>query len=94
MTKQDFDIWYQSRYRHTTSAYAAITFMLSDFIAVMLSFGAGFFIVNAYNLNIISFRSFVTYWPFVPAFILLFYVNNLYPGVSLAPAEELQNIDY
>jgi len=90
MTKQDFDIWYQSRYRHTTSAYAAITFMFSDFIAIMLSFGAGFFIVNAYNLNIISFRSFVTYWPFVPAFILLFYVNNLYPGVSLAPAEELR----
>ncbi|HOK00305.1 MAG TPA: undecaprenyl-phosphate galactose phosphotransferase WbaP [Termitinemataceae bacterium] len=90
MTISEFDSWYTKRYRHTTSAYAAIAFIISDFIAIMLSFGTGFFLVNAYDLSIISFRSFVTYWPFVPAFILLFYVNNLYPGVSLAPAEELR----
>ncbi|NLJ08857.1 MAG: undecaprenyl-phosphate galactose phosphotransferase WbaP [Treponema sp.] len=90
MTLQEFDSWYISRYRHTTSAYAAIAFIISDFLAIMLSFGAGFFLVNAYDLSIINFKSFVTYWPFVPAFILLFYVNNLYPGVSLAPAEELR----
>ncbi|MCX7655154.1 MAG: undecaprenyl-phosphate galactose phosphotransferase WbaP [Treponemataceae bacterium] len=90
MTVQEFDHWYTKRYRHTTSAYAAVAFIVSDFIAIMLSFGTGFFLVNAYDLSIISFSSFVTYWPLVPAFILLFYVNNLYPGVSLAPAEELR----
>lgn len=90
MTTKDFEIWYLSRYKHTTSAYAAIAFIISDFIAIMISFGTGFFIVNAYDIHIINFKSFVTYWPFVPAFILLFYATNLYPGVSLAPAEELR----
>lgn len=90
MTIKDFDIWYLSRYKHTTSAYAAIAFIISDFIAIMISFGTGFFIVNAYDLSLINFKSFITYWPFVPAFILLFYATNLYPGVSLAPAEELR----
>ncbi|MCA1951014.1 MAG: undecaprenyl-phosphate galactose phosphotransferase WbaP, partial [Treponema sp.] len=90
MNIKDFDIWYLSRYKHTTSAYAAIAFIISDFFAIMLCFGFAFFLVNAYDLTIISFRSFLNYWPFVPAFVILFYVNSLYPGVSLAPAEELR----
>jgi Undecaprenyl-phosphate galactose phosphotransferase WbaP len=56
----------------------------------MLSFGAGFFLVNAYDMSAINFKSFVTYWPYLPIFIIIFQIMHLYPGVSLAPAEELR----
>jgi Undecaprenyl-phosphate galactose phosphotransferase WbaP len=56
----------------------------------MVSFGVGFFLVNIYDIAAINFRSFITYWPYLPAFILFFQVINLYPGVSLAPAEEMR----
>jgi Undecaprenyl-phosphate galactose phosphotransferase WbaP len=57
----------------------------------MLSFGAGFFLVNLYNMSYINFKSFVTYWPYLPLFLVVFQVARLYPGVSLAPAEELRH---
>jgi Undecaprenyl-phosphate galactose phosphotransferase WbaP len=67
--------------------------IISDLLGVMLSFGAGFFLVNLYDLSAINFKSFVTYWPYLPVFILIFQVSNLYPGVSLAPSEELKNFN-
>jgi Undecaprenyl-phosphate galactose phosphotransferase WbaP len=63
--------------------------IIADLLGVMLSFGAGFFLVNLYDFRIINFKSFITYWPYLPVFILLFQAFHLYPGVSLAPAEEL-----
>jgi Undecaprenyl-phosphate galactose phosphotransferase WbaP len=65
-------------------------FVISDLLGVMISFGVGFFLVNIYDIRAINFKSFVTYWPYLPAFILFFQVINLYPGVSLAPAEEMR----
>jgi Undecaprenyl-phosphate galactose phosphotransferase WbaP len=57
----------------------------------MLSFGFGFFLVNLYDIHAINFKSFVTYWPYLPVFILIFQILRLYPGVSLASAEELSH---
>ncbi|MDR0636823.1 MAG: undecaprenyl-phosphate galactose phosphotransferase WbaP [Treponema sp.] len=90
MTLSEFDTWYRVRYHRTSSAIIAIAFVFSDLIAVMLSFGAGFFVVNLYDLAVINFKSFVTYWPYVPVFLFIFWVCNLYPGVSLAPSEEFK----
>ncbi|MDR1566776.1 MAG: undecaprenyl-phosphate galactose phosphotransferase WbaP [Treponema sp.] len=90
MTLAEFDGWYRTRYRRTSSALTATTLIISDFIGIMFSFGFGFFWVNIYDLSIINFKSFVTYWPYLPIFILFFHVMKLYPGVSLAPAEELR----
>jgi Undecaprenyl-phosphate galactose phosphotransferase WbaP len=90
MTLAEFDGWYKIRYRRTSSALTAASFIVADFVGVMVSFGAGFFLVNFYNMSAINFRSFVTYWPYLPIFILFFAVMRLYPGVSLAPAEELR----
>jgi Undecaprenyl-phosphate galactose phosphotransferase WbaP len=90
MTLADFDVWYRTRYRRTSSALTSTAFILSDLLGVMLSFGWGFFWVNLYDLSIINFKSFVTYWPYLPVFILIFQVLGLYPGISLAPAEELR----
>ncbi|MCL2129947.1 MAG: undecaprenyl-phosphate galactose phosphotransferase WbaP [Treponema sp.] len=92
MTIEEFDNWFRSRYRRTSSALAAAAMVLSDFIAVMLSFGAGFFVVKIYyiyhNSWGINFKSFVTYWPYLPIFVMIFWIFKLYPGISLAPAEE------
>jgi Undecaprenyl-phosphate galactose phosphotransferase WbaP len=90
MNLTDFDIWYRTRYHRTTSALTAFALILADFIGVMISFGTGFFLVNAYDMSAINFKSFVTYWPYLPIFIIIFQIMHLYPGVSLAPAEELR----
>jgi Undecaprenyl-phosphate galactose phosphotransferase WbaP len=94
MTLSDFDIWYRTRYRRTSSALTATAFILSDLIAVMLSFGWGFFWVRIYGFmndyGSINFKSFITYWPYLPIFPVIFQFLNLYPGVSLAPSEEMR----
>ncbi|MDR0785255.1 MAG: undecaprenyl-phosphate galactose phosphotransferase WbaP [Treponema sp.] len=91
MLLTEFETWYRTRYRRTSSALTTAAFILADLIGVMLSFGSGFFLVNAYDMQLISFRAFVTYWPYLPVFILFFLFNGLYPGVALAPAEELRH---
>jgi Undecaprenyl-phosphate galactose phosphotransferase WbaP len=90
MTLDEFDVQYRSKRRRTSSALTATAMIISDLIGVMLSFGAGFFFVNLYDMSLINFRSFVTYWPYLPVFILIFYVTFLYPGVAMAPSEELR----
>jgi len=94
MTLSEFDIWYRTKYRRTSSALTTTAFVLSDLIAVMLAFGWGFFCVRIYGFiydyGSINFKSFVTYWPYLPVFILIFQLHKLYPGVSLAPSEEMR----
>ena len=93
MTLDEFDVWFKARYHRTSSALIATAMVLADFIGVMLSFGIGFFIVKVYfilmnNWGGLNFKSFVTYWPYLPIFVLIFWFMRLYPGVALAPAEE------
>jgi Undecaprenyl-phosphate galactose phosphotransferase WbaP len=91
MDIQKFESWYRIRYNRTSSALTSTALIMSDLFAVMLSFGAGFFLVNLYDITAINFRSFVTYWPYLPAFIAFFQITGLYPGISLAPSEELRH---
>jgi len=94
MTLAEFDTWYMTRNRHTSSALTTTAFIFSDLFAVMLSFAWGFFWVRIYGFinhySSINAKSFITYWPYLPAFILIFQLHKLYPGVSLAPSEEMR----
>jgi len=96
MTLTDFDIWYRTRFRRTSSALTSTAFIISDLFAIMLSIGWGFFWVKMYGWGllgekgIINTKSFITYWPYLPVFIIIFQILRLYPGVSLAPSEELR----
>ena len=95
MTLNGFDSWFKARYRRTSSALTITIMMIADFIGVMISFGLGFFIVKLYfivffNWKGINFKSFITYWPYLPIFILLFIIMKMYPGISQAPADELR----
>ena len=93
MTIEDFDHWFKNKYNRTSSALTTTFMVLADFIGVMVSFGTGFFIVKIYyilndNWGGINTKSFVTYWPYLPIFVIFFWMMKLYPGVALAPAEE------
>jgi len=96
MTISDFDIWYRTRFRRTSSAFTSTAFIISDLLAVMFTFGWGFFCVKIYGWGllgekgIIDTKSFITYWSYLPIFPVIFQFLNLYPGVSLAPAEEMR----
>jgi Undecaprenyl-phosphate galactose phosphotransferase WbaP len=94
MTLAEFDVWYRTRYRRTSSALTATAFVFSDLFAVMLSFAWGFFWVRIYgfinNYSSINAKSFITYWPYLPVFIIVFQIHRLYPGISLAPSEEMR----
>ena len=94
MTLQDFDIWYRARYNRTSSTLTSTAFIISDLLAVLLSFAWGFFWVRIYGFindyDSINAKSFITYWPYLPAFIVIFQILKLYPGVSLAPSEEIR----
>jgi len=94
MTLSEFDIWYRKRYRRTSSALTSTVLIFSDIVAIMLSIGWGFFWVRIYgfihNFGSINFKSFITYWPYLPVFIIIFIFLQMYPGISLAPSEELR----
>jgi Undecaprenyl-phosphate galactose phosphotransferase WbaP len=98
MTLSEFDVWYRKRFSRTSSALIATSYVLSDMLGIMLSIGLGFFLIKIYGWGImgekgiINTRSFITYWPYLSGFILIFWIMNLYPGISLAPAEELRRL--
>jgi len=97
MTLSEFDVWYRTRFRRTSSALTATSFIFSDMLGVMLSVGWGFFWTRIYYMMFfdyggINFKSFITYWPYVPVFVIIFQIQSLYPGISLAPAEELRRL--
>jgi Undecaprenyl-phosphate galactose phosphotransferase WbaP len=87
---QEYKGWYKTRYHRTSSSLTATALIISDLLAVLIAFGFGFFLVNLYDIHLINFKSFITYSPYLPIFIVIFYFMHLYPGVSLAPAEELR----
>jgi Undecaprenyl-phosphate galactose phosphotransferase WbaP len=82
------------RYRRTSSALTSAFLVIADLAAVMICFGTGFFFVNLveeiYGTLVINFKSFITYWPYLPVFVVVFWAQGLYPGAALAPAEELR----
>ena len=94
MTLSEFDNWYRTKNRRTSSALTSTAFILSDLLAIMLAFGWGFFLVRIYGFiqdyGSINFKSFITYWPYLPVFIIIFQLHKLYPGISLAPSEEMR----
>jgi len=89
----EYEDWYRKRYHRTSSALTTCFLIFADMLSIMLCIGAGFFLVKI-TYGRIAFKSFVTYWPYLPAFIVVFSLFNLYPGASLAPAEELRRVSY
>ena len=77
-------------YKYTSSFVSGLALAVVDAIAFMLSIGIGFFIVNAINTSWITFISFRKYAVFLPFLFAIFYINGLYPGILLAPEDEMK----
>ncbi len=90
MTEQEFKEYFPKKYKRTSSFLTGLSLMLGDAFMVMLSIGCGFFLVNWVNPSLINFRSFVTYSIYLPAILIVFYAAGLYPGILMAPAEEVK----
>ena len=94
MTLSQFDTWYRKRYRRTSSALMSSVLVFSDILAIVLTFAWGFFWVRIYgflhDFGSINAKSFITYWQYFPVFLVVFKIFQLYPGISLAPSEELR----
>lgn len=90
MTEEEYLTFFNSKYWRTSSFISGFMLAVSDCLMVMLSIGASFFIINLLNHSWINFRSFVTYWVYLPPMIAVFYAAGLYPGISLPPADEVK----
>ena len=90
MSREDFEKSIRSHYSATSSFLSGFALMWVDCIMLLLSIGAGFLIVNFINFDWINFKSFVRYAVFFPFIILIFWSCGLYPGILLAPEEEVK----
>jgi len=90
MTTEEFELSFRKKYKSTSSFISGIALMAVDAITLMISIGAGFFIINLINQSWINFRSFVTYSMYLPAILIVFYAANLYPGIMMSPEEEVK----
>jgi Undecaprenyl-phosphate galactose phosphotransferase WbaP len=91
MTFDDYRPWFKKRYKRTSSFLTAFAFIVSDFVTIMLCIGAGFFIVNAVDRHYINFKSFVTYWTYLPFFFIVYNIFKLYPGILMVASEQLRS---
>lgn len=90
MSILEFEAGFKTHYKQTSSFVSGVALMVVDAVVVMLCIGAGFFIINAINQSWINFRSFVTYSIYLPVILVVFYAANLYPGIMIAPEEEVK----
>lgn len=90
MTEEDFKDYFSKQFRRTSSFVSGLTLGFFDALIVMLCIGAAFFTVNFIDHSLINFRSFVTYSIYLPLILVVFYAANLYPGILMAPAEEVK----
>lgn len=90
MTNEEFLPYYKEHFHRTSSFLSGLVLMIVDALALMLCIGISFFIINALNNSFINFRSFVTYSVYLPLILIVFYAAGLYPGIMIAPAEEVK----
>lgn len=90
MTESDFEQDFNHHFKRTSSFFSGLTLALVDAVIVLLCIGIGFFIVNAINPAWINFRSFIEYSLYLPPILIVFYAANLYPGILIAPQQEVK----
>ncbi|MBO6176481.1 MAG: undecaprenyl-phosphate galactose phosphotransferase WbaP [Treponema sp.] len=90
-TKEDtFQAQLRSKYKYTSSFVTGLSLFFFDALAIMISIGMGFFIINFISPSSIWLRSFIKYSLFLPFTAVVFYAAGLYPGILLAPEDEVK----
>lgn len=90
MTEAEFERNFHYHFKRTTSFFSGLALALVDAIIVFLCIGIGFFIINLINPPSINFRSFIEYSAYLPFILIVFYAANLYPGILIAPQQEVK----
>lgn len=90
MTNEEYRKYFKKNFWRTSSFTSGAALMAVDCVMVMLSIGISFFIINLINHHWINFRSFVTYWVYLPPMMVVFYAAGLYPGLVYPPADEVK----
>ncbi|WP_407429157.1 undecaprenyl-phosphate galactose phosphotransferase WbaP [Treponema sp.] len=90
MTNEEYKKFFKKNFWRTSSFTSGMSLMIVDAVVVMLCIGISFFIVNFINHHWINFRSFVTYWIYLPPMLAVFYAAGLYPGLVYPPADEVK----
>ena len=90
MTNEEYKKFFKKNFWRTSSFTSGAALMLVDALVVMLCIGISFFIINFINHSWINFRSFVTYWVYLPPMMAVFYAAGLYPGLVYPPADEVK----
>ena len=90
MREDEYVEYFRLHFKRTSSFVSGLSLMIVDTFTIMLCIGIGFFIVNLINREWINFRSFVGYLRYVPATLAVFWAASLYPGILLAPQEEVK----
>lgn len=90
MEIKEFENTFKLKYRWTSSFISGFLLAIIDAVIVMLCIGFGFFIINLIDRSAINFRSFVKYSIYLPFIIFVFWTINLYPGVMMAPEDEVK----
>lgn len=90
INKVEFKKRLKSQYKSTSSFISGISLMFVDAFVFLASICFGFFIINALNPAWINFKSFIKYSVFLPGVLVVFYTNGLYPGILLAPEDEVR----
>ncbi len=90
MTEKEFEHYFHAHFKRTSSFFSGIILAAVDAVIVLLCIGIGFFIINLINHHWINFRSFVEYAVYIPVILVVFYAANLYPGILIAPQEEIK----
>lgn len=90
MKADEFQSYFKKNFHSTSSFLTGLVLMFVDAIGLMLCIGISFFIINLINNSFINFRSFLTYWVYLPLILVVFYAAGLYPGIMISPADEVK----
>ena len=90
MTEAEFEQDFCYHFKRTTSFFSGLALAFVDAAIILLCIGVGFFIVNAIDPPAINFRSFIEYSLYLPPILIVFYAANLYPGILIAPQQEVK----
>lgn len=92
MTNEELKTQLEKQYPHTSSFCSGLIIGVFDAVALFLSIGISFFLVNLFDgpQNTLNFSSFSYYSIYIPPAIIVFAGVGLYPGIMVSPAEEVK----
>jgi len=92
MTKDTFEEYLNKSYTHTSSFFSGLVIFIFDALALFLSIGLAFFLVNLFDTpeNVLKFNSFVYYSVYIPLILLVYMGMGMYPGIMVSPTDEVR----